>query len=321
MNDLLGHPGWDPTRISASPSAVEALRSLGAAVQDSGFRNMHDEVHGPEGLALLAAGVEVEAEVAYVWLGGGANTDGLITAGGADRNKEGAVALRFAVLAGAGALAVLPKRYPETDRIYVGPDSWVLLKHAWRFGLGGDRAVELGTGTGLVATFLTTRYERVIATDVLPAAVATAALSRQLLGAAGRSRLAVSVNDVAAGLASRSFDFVVANAPWVPSRSAGGQIFADGGPTGFELPLRFLLGGTDLLSDRGVMVLLCADLRFSDGRAPLMETLEALGSQGFAYEVEVTPRDTALSFEVPGVPEYMEGIESAAHVGVVVYRR
>ena len=321
MNGLVGRSGWDPTLIAASPRAIESLRTMGAAVQDSGFRNMHDEVHGPEGLALLAAGVEVEAAVAYAWLGGRSNVDALIAAGGADRTREGAVALRFAVLAGAGAMAVLPKRYPETDRIYAGPDSWVLLKLAWRFGLGGDRAVELGTGTGLVATFLTTRYDRVVATDVLPAAAATAALSRQLLGPVGRSRLAVAVNDVAAGLAVGMFDFVVANAPWVPSRSAGGQIFADGGPTGFELPLRFLLGGSELLSDRGVLVLLCADLRFEDGRAPLIEALDELTDRGFAYEVEVTPRDTALSFEVPGVPEYMEGIESAAHVGVVVYRR
>jgi hypothetical protein len=130
----------------------------------------------------------------------------------------------------------------------------------------------------------------------------------------------VSHNDVADGLAPGTFDLVVANTPWVPTPIASGQTFADGGPTGIELPLRFLLGGVDLLSDRGVLVMLCTDLRFTDGRAPLWDALDELDDRGFTHEIEVTPRSTILDFVARDAPDYMGGLEAASHVTVVVYR-
>ena len=311
---------WDPSVILASPSAVEAVRSLGEAVRSSGYRNSHNVTKGPDALIALATGSEVGDEIAAEWLGGVGNVDALVAAGGADQSGEGAIALRFAVLAGAGAVAVLPKPDLLEDGVYSGPDSWVLVEKAWRFGLGGDRAVDLGTGTGLAATFLTSRYDQVVATDVLAAAVDTAALSRELLAPEGRGRLVVSRTDVADGLAPGPFDLVMATTPWVPSPIASGQTFADGGPTGFELPLRFLLGGVDLLSDRGVLVMLCTDLRFTDGRAPLWDALSELEDRGFAHEVEVTPRSSTLDFVARDAPDYMGGLEAASHVTVVVYR-
>ena len=50
--------------------------------------------------------------------------------------------------------------------------------------------------------------------------------------------------DVADGLAPHSFDLVTANAPWVPEpfdqAGSPARRFAAGGPSGFELPRRFL---------------------------------------------------------------------------------
>ena len=312
--------GWDPQAVLDDASAVGALRCLGQGIRAHGFLNVNATVEGPVGLTDLATGKPVEGDVAAQWLGGPDAVDALVATGGAERTHEGMVTLLFEVLSGAGGVAVLPRPGLLADEVYSSSDSWVLLEMAWRFGLGGDRAVDLGTGTGLVANFLTSRYQRVQGTDILPVAVDTAAMSRELLDEDRRGRLAVSVNDVAAGLTMGTFDLVVANTPWVPSPIAGRQTYADGGPTGFELPLRFLVEGAKLLSERGRLVLLCADLRYADGRTPLWEALDRLARHGFTYEVETTPRTKTMSFEAQDAPNYMDDLEAAAHVAVMVYR-
>ena len=112
---------------------------------------------------------------------------------------------------------------------------------------------------------------------------------------------------------------MVSNAPWVPSSAAGGEVCADGGPTGQELSLRFLSEAVRLLAPTGVVVLLCADLRFDDGRSPLAEALSRLRSLGYATEVEVTPGQGSFSFVDP-VPNELEGLVSGRHVTVIVHR-
>ncbi|CAB4892576.1 unannotated protein [freshwater metagenome] len=254
-------------------------------------------------------------------VGGATPLAALIGTGAADIDDEGKVALRFEVLAGSGALSILPRPGLLGERVYAGPDTWILFEHVWRFGLGGERALEMGTGTGLVAALLSSRYRSVIGTDITDEAVATAALSRQLLEPLARERLAVVQTDVGAGLRPSTFDLVAANAPWVPSSSAHGNTFADGGPTGSELPLRFLTEGIDLLSPIGLLVLMCADLRFDDGRAPLHDALSHLRAQGFMTEVIVTPKVAPFSFEGDGSSAALAGLRSADHVTVIVYRR
>jgi methylase of polypeptide subunit release factors len=205
--------------------------------------------------------------------------------------------------------------------VYAGPDSWILFTHVWRFGLGGERALELGTGTGLVANLLTDRYRSVIATDITDDAVATAALSRQLLKPEIRDRLSVVRADVGDSLHPESFDLVTANAPWVPSSAAHGNVFADGGPSGSELPLRFLTDGIQLLRPTGTLVLMCADLRFDDGRAPVGDALSRLRADGFTTEVIATPKETPFTFEDETETNALTGLRSARHVTVVVYRQ
>ena len=253
-------------------------------------------------------------------VGGAGALAALVDTGAADIDDEGCVTLRFEVLAGAGALSILPRPGLLGERVYAGPDTWILLEHVWRFGLGGERALELGTGTGLIASLLATRYRSVVATDITDESVTTAALSLRLLEPADRERVSLVLTDVGAGLRSSSFDLVAANAPWVPSSSAHGNTFADGGPTGSELPLRFLADGIELLSPAGVLVLMCADLRFDDGRAPLREALSALRSQGFVTEVMITSRTAPFTFEGDGARGAMAGLRAADHVTVVVYR-
>ena len=259
--------------------------------------------------------------IARGFVGGAPRLASLIEAEAADIDDDGEVSLRFEVLAGAGALAIHPRVGIGGERVYAGPDSWILFTQVWRFGLGGERALELGTGTGLVAGLLAHRYRNVIATDITDEAVATAALSRRLLEPEVRDRLSVVRADVGESFRPASFDLVTANAPWVPSSAAHGHVFADGGPSGSELPMRFLADGLRLLRPTGTLVLMCADLRFADDRAPLRDALSRLRSEGFTTEVVVTPKETPFTFEEEASSGPLVGLRSAHHVTVAVYRQ
>jgi SAM-dependent methyltransferase len=312
---------WEPRRILAEQQALVALQSLGLALRDSGFVNNPDHSKDDSDLAAFALGRPLHHQTAQGLVGGAGPLAALIGSGAADIDDDGEVSLRFEVLSGAGALAILPRAGIGGERVYAGPDSWILFTHVWRFGLGGERALELGTGTGLVTGLLAQRYRGVVATDITDDAVATAMLSSHLLEPAVRARLAILRADVGDSLRPASFDLVTANAPWVPTAAAHGNVFADGGPTGTELPLRFLAEGIRLLRPTGTLVLMCADLRFNDGRAPLHDALSRLRSEGFTTEIIATPKEYPFTFEDEQETSSLTGLRSAQHVTVVVYRQ
>jgi methylase of polypeptide subunit release factors len=206
------------------------------------------------------------------------------------------------------------------DSVYAGSDTWLLRDQAWKYGLHGKRAIDLGTGTGLVAAFLTSRYETVVATDINQRATQTAQLSRELLPDTAKSRMHVVANDVAAGIHPGTFDFVCVNAPWVPAHRADGRIYSQGGETGFELPRRFILEGTDLLAPGGTFIALCAELSFTDGSNPLREMLDDLEQNGFATFVEPTPAPHPFHTAADRTAETLPGLETARHVTAVAQR-
>ena len=110
-----------------------------------------------------------------------------------------------------------------------------------------------------------------------------------------RSRFAAVQMDVANGLRAGSFDLVTANAPWVPETVGpdGGppRRFAAGGPTGFELPRRFIDAAAELLAPGGRAFIACLDIAFDDGRRPLLDHLRLVSAPG----VEVMINETTLN--------------------------
>lgn len=111
----------------------------------------------------------------------------------------------------------------------------------------GERFLEVGTGTGLVALHAA-KVARAVATDVSPAAVR---LARGNAAANGLS-LAVVRCDLFRGLRG-TFDVIAFNPPYL-AEPVGGDWVArtwQGGPAGDELILRFLRKAPEHLADEG----------------------------------------------------------------------
>ena len=240
----------------------------------------------------------------------------LVEAGGADIDRaQATVQLRFGLMAAGPVLVVMPFERDD-DRVYVDRDSLWLIEDVWRHTSPGRVAVDLGAGAGLLSAGLLQRFTTVVATDIVPRTVAVMALTLAVNETAGRHALAC-VADVAKGLRPGRFDLVAANAPWVPGGS--GRVFADGGPTGFELPRRFILEGAQLLAPGGVLLVMCLDLVHTNCPDQLAAVRAQLEDDGFATAVRVTPANQ-LWPQLTDAAAANPAIERCQHVIVEVRR-
>ena len=319
---------WSPEPILASALCLQVIGEFGQNLLNAGFINrfgrlqIDDEKN--QTLAELALGKHIDVALASHILGGPQAAAALLETGAATTTEERRFSLSFEVLSDGKAMAILPfldsADDVPIDSVYAGTDTWLLRDQAWKYGLHGKRAIDLGTGTGLVAAFLTSRYKTVVATDINQRATQTAQLSRELLPETAKSRMHVVANDVAAGIQPGIFDFVCVNAPWVPAHRADGRIYSQGGETGFELPRRFILEGTELLAPGGTFIALCAELSFTDGSNPLREMLDDLEQNGFVTFIEPTPAPHPFHTAADRTAETLPGLETARHVTAVIQR-
>jgi release factor glutamine methyltransferase len=305
---------FDAQAVLASPAAKEAMVSLAKALRVAGYDCRL--THNP--LTALALGRSVEP-MTLIKVVGSTGLDALCRAGAADRDERG-VALRFVVFAAGHVLAVVPRiPAPHAEIVYLDHDSIWLLRSVWRLAPGGDLAVDLGTGTGYLAAALLTRYRTIVATDLLPTTAAVAALT---LAINDRQHGGSVVADVAVGLRPGSADLVTANPPWVPVPTGHGcsrAVFGDGGPSGTELPTRFIQEGAALLSPGGIGLFQCVDVTCSDGARPIARVCESLEDQGMFTEMRPVIANGPLGQlmdQLPTSPQIM-----AARLVTVIVRR
>lgn len=242
-------------------------------------------------------------------------------------DEGGQVSLAVTVIDAGSVLAVIPK-FPWGDQVvYLGPDSAHLIEAALRLAPRGERAADLGTGTGLLAALLAQRYSSVVATDIHASVTGAAALTFALNHEPPGHRVGACVADVASGLRPGVFDLVAANAPWVPLAvefDDPREPFAHGGETGVELPARFLVEGAQLLAAGGIGITMALDASFrSDApwsSRPLVDACDRLKRDG--YYVELVP--TPFNRERPQLAEIMRRrqpfLDGAEHVAVIVRR-
>jgi SAM-dependent methyltransferase len=138
-----------------------------------------------------------------------------------------------------------PIRPEPADLVARAADAWPV---------EGKAALDVGTGTGVLALLLARRGARVVATDVEPRAVACARENAARLGLADR------VEVVEADLFPPGrFDLVVSNPPWIPGAPHGPLDRAIFDPEGQVLE-RLVLGLPERLAPGGEAWIVISDL-------------------------------------------------------------
>ncbi len=159
------------------------------------------------------------------------------------------------------AIVVLPGVF---DPVLTKVGAWLAVEMTERVR-PGERWLEVGAGSGVVACALARAGAVVTATDVDPAAARNARLNAALGGLA----IDVREGDLFAPVAGERFDVVVANLPFWPGDGAGlplGRAFASG--EDFALLRRFV-AEFESVAPTGYTVLSEAFAAFPEARAAL----------------------------------------------------
>jgi release factor glutamine methyltransferase len=119
----------------------------------------------------------------------------------------------------------------------------------------GERVLELGSGIGLAAVLLARQGAEVVATDVVPEAVAAIRTNAGLNGVTVDARL----GDCYAPVAGEQFDLICANPPQMPTPPGRGRADAaaladNGGADGWAMLDRIIAGAPAHLVPRGRLV-------------------------------------------------------------------
>lgn len=137
--------------------------------------------------------------------------------------------------------------YPPSE------DTYLLRDAAVEEARSGDTALEVGTGSGVVAEALEEHAERVVATDINPSAVR----------AAHERGVSAVRTDLVAAL-DATFDLVVFNPPYLPSTDETPDDSMShalgGGETGRETAERFLEDVKRVLAPEGSVLLVASSL-------------------------------------------------------------
>jgi SAM-dependent methyltransferase len=139
---------------------------------------------------------------------------------------------------------------PTNEVVFPAHDSGTLrLLRLLPAGQSGD-ALDLCSGSGIVALHLAGGGMRAVAADITARSAHFAAFNAKLNGLEIESLC----GDLYAPVAGRRFDLICAHPPWVPS-TGDAMVFRDGGDTG-EAILRRIIGGIpDQLNSEGTAIL------------------------------------------------------------------
>ncbi len=142
------------------------------------------------------------------------------------------------------------------SNVYVpSDDTFALLDEALKIVRETDCVLEVGTGSGIIAKFLSMRAKSVIATDINPYAIENA----QING------VNVKRGNFFADLAYK-FDLIVFNPPYLPTSKEPEEPKDwlskawDGGPTGAEVSMEFLSEVTNYLTESGRLLIVVSSL-------------------------------------------------------------
>lgn len=138
-------------------------------------------------------------------------------------------------------------------------------------GLHGDNALEIGTGSGYIASILSKGFKRVVATDISLEALIYVKSSNYGFG--GVEFVCCNCADAISGI---SFDLIAVNPPYLPSERID-DATVDGGRYGIEVAMGMLKSASRLLKDDGRMIMVISSLARYD---LLLSSLHGIGLEG-----------------------------------------
>jgi release factor glutamine methyltransferase len=136
-------------------------------------------------------------------------------------------------------------------------DSFLLAKHVERLTYG--KVLDMGTGSGIQAVTAAKKKEvsRVIAVDINPEALVSA---REWADKDGvLSKIEFVFSDLFENIAG-CYDWILFNAPYLPSEGKVDEVSWVGGEIGSEVIKRFFKEASDYLSDGGQILLVYSSL-------------------------------------------------------------
>jgi release factor glutamine methyltransferase len=154
------------------------------------------------------------------------------------------------------------------------PETEILAEQGWTFlsALGSATALDVGTGTGCIATALAAKspMAKIIATDISPDALALAKANAQ------KNNVLIEFfqgDGFAAVPKGHPFDLIISNPPYIPAaeidtlqpevRDFDPRMALDGGADGLDFYRRFATQAKPFLKPGGKIM-----LEFGDGQAP-----------------------------------------------------
>jgi release factor glutamine methyltransferase len=157
-------------------------------------------------------------------------------------------------------------------------DTFLLLKAALAEARPGDRALEVGCGSGFISLELAFRVDSLLATDMNPHAVRATKENAAKAKATKAKEIEVVRTDLFQGIGGR-FDLIIFNPPYLPTKKAERDsrwinYALDGGESGRETIDRFLKCLPDHLCPGGRALLLISSLT---GPGEVQETALAAG--------------------------------------------
>lgn len=223
----------------------------------------------------------------------------LIRAGLLDRSSDGRqiIAAQVQLISAFGLDLLIDRRIHfggDVHQVYIGPDSFWMLYYMDCAGIGRtDRVVDLCTGSGISALYLSLFSDHVLATDIGDAPLAFVEMNRHLNGRA--EQVTIRRQDILATLSgAERFDVLTCNPPFVafPPGYDGG-LFAQGtGADGLDY-MRAIVDRLPMVLNPGGKAYLVADL-VGDAVAPyflaeLQATAPRLGLRVDAFIDHILP--------------------------------
>jgi release factor glutamine methyltransferase len=134
-----------------------------------------------------------------------------------------------------------------------GEDSYLLQRYVEKLVSG--RVLDMGTGSGIQAITAAEKNEvsHVLAVDVNPAALILA--EKRAMRAGVASRIDFQYSDLFENI-SGSYDWIIFNAPYLPSEGEIDEASWTGGKTGGEIIRSFLKAASDYLNKDGSILMI-----------------------------------------------------------------